>query len=197
MNNELCKNAEGYTDPTAAATLNRPEPGDVWEYNGARCLIIKNHGRLSTILLLTDNDHPNNAEVMTKNGPLYTDTRLLTYGHHVKMGKYVETVGVEDFKRLIEAVEKAVGLRLLVNVEMVNTPPSDDAAKLLELSGQVSLLQEQLTAAREHTGTLEHLQNLKTAELTAANNAAAKARNQLELLREMYNDLLARTLGEA
>lgn len=108
----LKKNAEGYTDPTAAATLNRPEPGDVWEYNGTRCLIIKNHGRWSTILQLTDNDHPNNAKVMTRNGPAYTDARLITYGQHTKMGRYIETVSVEDFKRVIEAVEVALSIQL-------------------------------------------------------------------------------------
>lgn len=123
MNNELRKNAEGYTDPTAAATLNRPEPGDVWEYNGIRCLIIKNHGRLSTILQLTDYEHPNNVKVMTCNGPAYTDARYITYGLHVKMGKYVETVSVEDFKRVSEAVEVALGIKL----PRVETAGKDEA----------------------------------------------------------------------
>ena len=192
----LKKNAEGYTDPTAAATLNRKEPGDIWTYNGGACLIIKNHGKFSTILLLEDQEkHTNQVKIMTKSGPMYADQRLLTYGLHVKMTRYIETVSVEDFKQVIEAVEDAVGLSLLATVEMVNTAPGDEGAKLLELSGQVAQLQEQLTAAREHMGTLEHLQNLKAAELTAANNAATKARNQLELLREMYNELLAKVVG--
>ena len=112
MNNELRKNAEGYTDPTAAATLTQKEPGDVWEYNGTRCLIIKNHGRLSTILQLTDKDHPDNVKIMTESGPAYTNPQLLTYGLHIKMARYIETVSVEDFKRVIEAVEVALSIQL-------------------------------------------------------------------------------------
>lgn len=113
MNEELHKNTEGYTDPTAAATLNRKEPGDIWTYNGDTCLIIKNHGKFSTILLLGPLEkHTNQVKIMTKSGPMYADQRLLTYGLHVKMTRYVETVSVEDFKRVIEAVEAALGINL-------------------------------------------------------------------------------------
>lgn len=56
----------------------------------------------------------------------------------------------------------------------------------------MAALQEELTFAREHIKTLESLQKLKQAELSAANRSAEKARHQLELLREMYNELLDR-----
>ena len=75
---------------------------------------------------------------------MYADQRLLTYGLHVKMARYIETLEVEDFKQVIESVEDTVGLRLLATVEVTNTAPSDEAAKLLELSGQVATLREQL-----------------------------------------------------
>lgn len=122
-NNELRKNAEGYTDPTAAATLSQKEPGDIWAYNGGACLIIKNHGKFSTILLLESQEkHPNQVKIMTKSGPMYADLRLITYGLHVKMGRYIETVcnedldraldAIEDFKQVIEAVEVALSIQL-------------------------------------------------------------------------------------
>lgn len=201
MNNELHKNAEGYTDPTAAATLNRPEPGDIWEYNGTRCLIIKNHGHLSTILQLTDKDHPANVKVMTRNGPAYTNARLVTYGQHTKMGRYVETVSVKDFKQVIEAVEAALGLNLQAREEadaqdVQNLRKKLDAAqvRILELEdqlddyeGTVLGLERQLAAATNH---------INNGAVDKAQAEAAKARNQLELLREMYNDLLAKVVGE-
>lgn len=204
MNIELRKNAEGYTDPTAGATLNQKEPGDIWTYNGDACLIIKNHGKFSTILLLKPLEaHPRNVQIMTKSGPMYADQRLLTYGLHVKMARYIETVSVEDFKRVIEAVEAAVGLSLLVNVEVTNTAPSDEAAKLLELSGQVATLREQLEEdditiqglERQLIAAQSHVGSAAEKAIAQAQAEATKARNQLELLREMYNDLLAKVVG--
>lgn len=53
-------------------------------------------------------------------------------------------------------------------------------------------LQEKLFFAQEHIKTLESVQSLKQAELNAANRKAEKAQHQLELLREMYNELLDR-----
>lgn len=215
MNNELRKNLEGYTDPTAAATLTKPEAGDVWTYNGGACLVIKNHGKLSTILPLYDQErHPNNVEIMTKKGPMYADQRLITYGLHVKMPRYIDTVSVEDFRRVIEAVEDAVGLSLLASAEAeaqdlqnrVLLQLQEENRELRERldvaegeaidnTQDADRLAEQLTAAREQLKTLEGLQNLKEAELAAARNGGHKARNQLELLREMYNDLLAHVVG--
>lgn len=61
---------------------------------------------------------------------------------------------------------------------------------------RMATLQEELHAAREHIKTLEGLQNLKNAELNAANRSAEKARYQLELLREMYYELLDRMTHE-
>ena len=177
MSYELRKNAEGYTDPTAAATLSQQEPGDIWGYNETECLVIKNHGAFSSILLLVDTrggDHY--VQIQTEKGPKYTDPRRLTYGHHAKFGRFIDTVSLADFKRVTEAVSGEVGLL---------TVPSDEAD-----AENVQDLLEQLTAARERMEAAECLLSVKTAELAAANNTAEKAGNQLELLREMYNDLL-------
>ena len=200
MNNELHKNAEGYTDPTAAATLFQQEPGDVWEYNGTRCLIIKNHVRLSTILQLTDKDHPNNVKIMTKSGPAYTDPRLLTYGLHTRMGQYIETLEVDDFAEVIRRIEDALG----INLQTVKNPVAtelreqlDTAQALIEEQREkleedriiLLGLERQLIAAESHVGSAAEK------AIAQAQAEAAKARNQLELLREMYNELLAKAVG--
>lgn len=190
MSNELHKNAEGYKDPTAAATLNRKEPGDIWTYRGGACLIIKDHHNFATVLTLhDDNQYGDRVKVIDRERyTRYVDPAFLITAFYKDMGQYKETLDVDTFTKVIRAVEDAVGLRMLVNVEMATTSPSDEEAKLLELSGKVGLLQE-------HLAELERLHNLQEAELTAANNAATKARNQLELLREMYDDLLAKVVG--
>ena len=181
MSYELRKNAEGYTDPTAAATLSQQEPGDIWGYNETECLVIKNHGAFSSILLLVDNrggDHY--VQIQTEYGPKYTDPRRLTYGNHAKMGRFIDTVSSADFKRVTEAVSGEVGLL---------TGPSVETAV-----ENIQYLQEQLTAAQERVEALECEVCFKTEKVAAANNTAEKARNQLELLREMYNDLLYKVL---
>ena len=185
----LRKNAEGYTDPTAAATLTRKECGDIWEYNGTLCLIIKDHNGFSTILQLTDLDRPENIAVDTSCGTKFVSPQRITYGLHGKMGRYMETLSAKDFERVIEAVETALAIDL-PRKETVNTEKegTQETARLMELADHMESQQKQLTE-------LEHRYNLQRAELTAANNAAAKARNQLELLRDMYNDLLAKMVG--
>jgi hypothetical protein len=194
----LRKNAEGYADPTAAATLTRKEPGEVWEYNGTRCLIIKCHGRHSTILQLTDNAHPNNVKVTTCEGVKYTNVQLLTYGFHDKMGGYIDTLSRSDFDNVIAAVEDALSITLEVEeiaepVERLAAEIEAKNAEIAELRKRLDEVTEELTGARSHMGTMEGLLRLKEADRVTANNAHTKAKNQLELLRDMYNELLAKT----
>lgn len=188
----LKKNAEGYADPTAGAALSQKEPGDIWAYNGGACLIIKNHGKFSTILLLESQEkHPNQVKIMTKSGPMYADQRLITYGLHVKMGRYIETVCDEDLDRALDAIEDALGVELPTVDDICEAAGQEttdrEAAKLLE---EVAQLREDLKA-------MQDLVALKQAAADAAGRAEMKARNQLELLREMYNDLLAKAVGGA
>lgn len=198
MNNyNLKKNAEGYADPTAAATLTRKEPGEVWEYNGTRCLIIKCHGRHSTILQLTDNDHPNNVKANTCEGVKYTNVQLLTYGFHDKMGKYIDTLSRSDFDNVIAAVEAALSITLEV----------EEIAKPTGTLGDIDAKNAEIAYLRKRLGETTEELEFKTSQLaactqhlealTATNHAHTKAMNQLELLREMYNELLAKTVGGA
>lgn len=181
MNTELKKNAEGYTDPTAAATLTQPEPGDIWAYNNEMALVVKNHGPFSSILLLVDScGGPDDVKIVTAKGPKYTDPRRLTYGLHRKMGRYLETVSVECFDHVITAVENTLDIYLPRN--------KTDAQEADKLREEVAQLQEDLSAMRD-------LAVLKGGMAEAAGRAEMKAKNQLELLRDMYNELLAKVMG--
>lgn len=221
MNNELSKNAEGYMDPTAAATLNRKESADIWEYKGGECLIIKGHPGFATILRLHDSDKYGDRVKVTDrdDGPRYFDPAFIISGRYSEMGAYVETLDAATFEKVISAVETALQIDLLTRKAPAEPSDTDGPAnggqllKLQEENGelrrQLDEIEEiatdnaqeldrrtkQLTDARERMEVLEHLANIKNAESTAANNAANKARNQLELLREMYNDLLAKVVG--
>lgn len=211
----LKKNAEGYADPTAAATLTRQEPGEVWEYNGAPCLIIKNHGSLSTILRLSDRDHPRDVKVTTSEGVKYADARLLTYGQHTKMGQYTDTLSRSDFANVITAVEDALEICVKAeeNAEPVDTLAEIDAQEVQTLQERLATAQalleaqrEQLDAQREqleeYTAITLGLEKQLIAAQSHINNGAVnkaeaeatKAKNQLELLRDMYNELLTKVV---
>lgn len=199
MSIELSKNAEGYTDPTAAATLYRKESADIWEYKDGECLIIKGHPGFATILRLHGSDKYGDRVKVTDrdDGPRYVDPAFIISGRYSEMGRYVETLDPVTFEKVIIAVEAAICIDLhpAENAGPAHQDKPKEPQEVLKLLDEIETMQEQLTAARELMNTLEHLQNIKEAELTAANNAATKARNQLELLREMYNDLLAKVVG--
>lgn len=113
MNNDLRKNVEGYTDPTAAATLNKPESGDIWTYDDGLCLVLKNHGGFSSILLLVDNGGDSTQiEIETTRGVKYTDPRRVTYGRSYKIHNYVETLDRDAFEYIAGAVRDKLGLGL-------------------------------------------------------------------------------------
>jgi hypothetical protein len=188
MNIELQKNAEGYTDPTAAATLTQPEPGDIWAYNNEMALVVKNHGPFCSILLLMDKcGGPDDVKIMTSKGPWYTDPRRLTYGLRRKMFRHLETVSVEDFDYTVEAVAMALAIEL-PREEKATAAEKTDTQEAEKLREEVAQLQADLSAMRD-------LAVLKGGMAEAARAGETKAKNQLELLRDMYNELLAKVVG--
>jgi hypothetical protein len=207
MNNELHKNAEGYTDPTAAATLNRKEPGDIWEYKGGECLIIKGHPGFATILRLHDSDKYGDRVKVTDrdDGPRYVDPAFIISGRYSEMGQYVETLDAVTFGRVIDTVAGTLGLPYLTEEPPREETP--DAQEIQDLRKQLdtaqALILELEDQLDDYEGTVLGLERQLAAATSHINNGAvdkaqaeaAKARNQLELLREMYNELLAKAVG--
>ena len=184
MNNtELKKNAEHYDDPTPACSLAKPETGDVYDCGGTLSLILKNHGPFSTVLILTDNDFPRNIKLQTSRGTKWTDPRLTTYRWHDKIGKYEETLSAESIALVTAAMEEALGVN--------PRPTSKEYMTGLErLTTQIEEYHEELEALK---ATLDNEKRARA----AAEFEAVRAKNQLDLLRGMYDDLLSRALGEA
>lgn len=190
-NYELQKNAEGYTDPTAAATLIRKESADIWEYKGGECLIIKSHAGYATILRLHDNDkYGDRVKVADRDdGPRYVDPAFIISGRFQEMGRYVETLDAVTFEKVITAVENAIQIDLRPAEKSGPAHPDP-------LAGQeVAKLREEAAQLRADLKAMQDLATLKQAAADAAGRAEMKARNQLELLREMYNELLAKAVG--
>lgn len=184
MNNaELKKNAEHYDDPTPACSLAKPEPGDVYASGDNLALILKNHGPFSTVLVLTENDFPRNIKLQTHKGPRWTDPRLTTYRWHDKLGKYEETLPAESIAIVTAAMEEALGIgpRRASGADLTGLERMAD--QIEEYHAELAKLKAELDAAwRAHA---------------AAEFEATKAKNQLDLLRGMYDDLLSKALGEA
>ena len=201
MNNELNKNAEGYTDPTAAATLNKKEPGDIWGYMNNECLILKNHGTFSTCLLLgRERRHPDDVKIVTESGVRYTDPRKLTWGMHSKMFGFIETISTDDFNDVVNVVEVELGFQFPREMKQ-----KDDWAELSEIEAQVQDLLAERDAILEHNRALkeqnmvlrDQLNDMIGLHATAVdrvnkvNFAKLKVVNQLELLQGMVGSVLA------
>lgn len=181
MNTELKKNAEGYTDPTAAATLNNPEPVDIWTYMSNECLILKNHGYFSTCLLLgAEKRRETDVEIQTNGGARYTDPRKLTWGARSKMYSYLDNIGQNGLNQVVTAVEGALGITL-PREENDGQTTLDEVRRL---KTENAFLCEQLRDMDElHTKAVEQVNKISFAKL--------KAMNQLELLQSMVGSVLA------
>lgn len=197
MNIELKKNAEGYTDTTAAATLSKREPGEIWLYMSSFCLILKNHGTFSTVLLLGAERRLNSdVKLVTENATYYTDPRKLTWGHHSKMMGYVGSIGQDDLDYVVEAIEGELGIEL--HREKTDWPQS----ALHALDGIESQVQE-IQTDREKLLKENEFLRCRLADMTELHAKAVervnkvsfaklKVENQLELLQSMVGSVLAR-----
>jgi hypothetical protein len=184
MNTELKKNAEGYTDTTAAPTLTKKEAGDIWQYRGGECLILKAHTGFATILRLHDGNQYGDRIEVTKlhDGPRYVDPAFIITGRYQEMGEYLGTLEPKPFRQVLAAVIGAMGLIVEPDETVTDTQEAD------KLREEVAQLQADLDAMRD-------LAVLKGGMAEAARAGEMKAKNQLELLRDMYNELLAKVVG--
>ena len=195
---ELRKNVEGYADPTASTTLSRREPREIWSYMSGRCLVIKNHGCFSTILMLGDEKrYPDDVEIETENGVYYANPRKLTWGAHNKMYGYLDSISVEVFESVLGAVGEKLGIELACNGK--TDWPGAALQSLDEIEAQV----QEIQADRAHLQKENEFLRARVAELTdlhrkavdrvnETNIAKLKVVNQLELLQGMVGSMLAR-----
>lgn len=170
--NELNKNGEGYYDPTAAWTLRQKESGDIWTYDSDTCLVLKNHGTFSTILILKEQEAPQNCvTIWDQYTPRYTDPRRLTYGHHSKMRRYIGAAEYDSVQAVVKAVEDALGISLAVQL----TP------------------REEVEPAEPEK---QEITGVDMDKIATALVDKVRAEARLEQLQEMYDDLLARVFSD-
>jgi hypothetical protein len=189
MNNELKKNAEGYTDPTAAAMLIQKDTGDIWEYKGGECLIIKGHAGYATILRLHDGNQYGDRIFATQlhDGPRYVDPAFVITGRYTEMGSYLGTLEAEDLKVIVDAVIDAMGVKSACTGKA-------NAQEVDKLREEVVRLQEEMAKLLDDLKLMTELRIMESDRANESDRATQKARNQLELLRDMYNELLARVV---
>ena len=182
MNNELYKNAEGYTDPTAASTLSRKEPGDIWEYRDGECLVIRAHSGFATILRLHDRDtYGDRVKVVDwEDGPRYVDPAFLITGRYAEMGRFVETLGVENFDRVMDAVLDRLGVT-----------GASNTAEVRGIQEDREKLRKERDFFRARATEMETLHASAVDRVNKVCFAKLKVVNQLELLQSMVGSVLA------
>jgi predicted nuclease with TOPRIM domain len=191
MNNkELKKNAEGYADPTAAATLRQIMKGDIWSYKDGECLILQTHDGFATILRLhKDKRHDDRVKICDRlDGPEWVDPAFIISGKYADMSRYIETLERDDFQKVMDAVKERLGIKSVWNdnaeQENLRAMVDDLSTYNTELRREVERLQGQLEFTEERLSKAVDRVNRVVA-------AKWKLENQLGLLQSMIGTALA------
>lgn len=112
-------NPEGYLDLTAyKAIYGAPKPGEVWKCERkdgkiVEELIIRNHGDVSTCLVVIDNAMENCITVKARPGCdlfRYVNPQMLHYVFNKKLQLFVKRVPDDDFARIIDTIRNTLDL---------------------------------------------------------------------------------------
>lgn len=92
----LHKNAEGYSDPTAAEAIKgMAKPGEIWKYKDKEVLIVKNQGVYSNILTLST--APGKDTTTIEVAGRYTTPGKLNYAFNSNLGAFVERITKDEY----------------------------------------------------------------------------------------------------
>ena len=189
MNNELKKNAEGYADTTAAATLVKKEPGDTWAYKGGSCLVLRSHAGFATILKIHDGNQYGDR-VRVPGG--YVDPAFLITGRYSEMGEYMGTLEPEDFQRVMEAVQDSLGIKPTCSPEAALKCLDGVEAEFQAIEADRTKLRKENDFLRCQLAEMTELHHRAVEQVNKVNFAKLKVENQLELLQSMVGSVLAR-----
>lgn len=180
----LKKNNEGYADPTAyKAITGMQKPGEIWSYKGRDALIIKNQGTFCNILLLGEyNPKGTNIEIHGQ----FTQPNMISYAFNDYLNNYQGRVTPDEFESVLDAIEEALGIDLAPKAASIAVDTQENRKLKEELDA--------MTARFKETDALltAHMEMCATAE-----NAATKYRIQLEMMQQMYSDLMEKFLQRA
>lgn len=167
------KNGEGYEDPTAYNGINgRAKGGEVYQYNEYEVLILRNQGAFSTVLRLVEFDSPGSIPV-DGSGIKYTNPAMLNYCYNDRLGRRLNALEDGDFDRVMASVYDALGGCPSPAPEQ---PDMSNAAIVQRLTDKVEALEE--------------INNRIAREKVETEQAAAVARMKVDVLEQMYDNLL-------
>ena len=190
------KNSSNCADPTAYKALNAEcaRPGEIWSRKWAEdeeFLIIKNHGSFCTTLKLTDEAVAAGIAVVSKR-KRYTNPAMVGYTFNSTLGEFVKTLPPEQFETVLLAVEDALEIKLTaataVPMESVQRETEEEVERLM------SEHKKKWEELEKPWVTYETWESNMNGKLEAERRRADKAEGKLELLREMYNNLLRETM---
>lgn len=119
---DLRRNAEFYSDPTAYKAISKVmkgeksmivNKGEIYAYettNGFRreILVLSAHTDVSTVLMLSDNSElpvPVNSRTM-----MYTNPAMIQYVFNDRLNEYIKTVPDDEFHMIMNAVIDSLGI---------------------------------------------------------------------------------------
>lgn len=158
----LYKNSEGYADPTYAdAIKGMAKAGEIWLYKDREVLIVKNQGTYCNILQLSNKWKPNSIAV----AEFYAQPGMLSYAFNDLLGECVDKLTDDEF-RLV----------------------TDELTEVL----QVPVITKEVPKGEECVNTTWlHEENEKLRiTICEKDKELMKLRGQVELLKDMYSELL-------
>lgn len=184
----LRKNAEGYSDPTAyEAIKGAAKPGEIWIYKGRECLIIKNHGSYCNILQL-GTYKKNSIEVAGQ----YAQPGMISYAFNDLLSEYVNRITTDEFADVLDEMEYTLGLTFIKEADSMANPIPDPAA-----SREVEKMKHELDEMRVRIKEADSMAHEYADRYKEARAASEQYRIQLEMLKDMYSDLMEKFLQRA
>lgn len=163
------RNSEGYADPTAyEAVCGMAKPGEIWTYKEREVLIVKNQGTYCNILQLGA-FKKGCIEVAGR----YANPGMLSYAFNDLLTECVQKLTSEEFEAICEDVADAleIDIKTYENFSKTVGPENNEQA---------------MAALREATAI----------QLIEVDPEKEALRAKVELLQNMYNDLLGKVIAK-
>lgn len=133
MDSEMLRNGSGYIDPTAAQDMkNMVYPGEIWTTaTGKEVLILKDHGKVCTVLTLLDEEKAGCIEVVSR-AKRWCNPLFVTFVTRKNIGGFVKRLHAEDFAYIWARVAEGMGFS------------ADSAREIKRLKGENADMREKL-----------------------------------------------------
>lgn len=133
MDNDMLRNGSGYIDPSAAQAMkNMVYPGEIWTTAiGKEVLILKDHGKVCTVLTLLEEEKAGCIEVVSR-AKRWCNPLFVTFVTRQNIGGFVKHLHAEDFADIWARVAEGMGFS------------ADGAREINRLQGENAAMREKL-----------------------------------------------------